>query len=215
MAIADGMAIDCSDLQAVGGTRFIAIREWSATDIVTFDDTLHTITLIDESANTSATWGVFESRIESSSLTVSGTNEGKEFSTYECTLSWFIPGLTTTQFAELYKFDGKCLMAMVIDNNDATSGDPNPSLTFANNKVIGVSNTLASQDASNAGSFHYTAERTQQWCRLQSIEGGTGTAFSDEIGVTVTLVAKQYEIPRAYIGTTTIDADGLGLTTGS
>ena len=215
MAIADGMAIDCSDLQAVGGTRFIAVRKWGASDIVQFNDTLHTITLIDEAASTGATWGVFESRLESSSLAITGANEGKEFSTYECTLSWFIPGITTTQFASLYDFDGECLMAMVIDNNDAESGDPNPSLTFANNKVIGVSNTLASQDASNAGSFHYTAERTQQWCRLQSIEGGTGTAFSDEIGVTVTLVAKQYEIPRAYIGTTTIDADGLGLTTGS
>jgi len=39
MAIADGMAINCSDLQAVGGTRFIAIRKWIDTDTVSFDDT--------------------------------------------------------------------------------------------------------------------------------------------------------------------------------
>lgn len=210
MAIADGMAINCSDLQAVGGTRLIAIRQWGASDVVTFNDTDHTITVIDKAANVGATWGVFESRIESSSLTVSGTNEGKEFSTYECTLSWFIPGLTTAQFNQLYKFDGDCLMALVIDNNDTTSGTTAPSSDQLHNKVIGVSNTLASQDAS-AGAF--TAERTQQWCRLQSVEGGTGAAFSDEIGVTVTLVAKQYEIPRAYVGVITIDADGLGLET--
>ena len=210
MGIIDGMAINCSDLQAVGGTRFIAIRQWGAADIVTFNDTDHTVTVIDSAANTGATWGVFESRIESSSLTVSGTNEGKEFSTYECTLSWFIPGLTTAQFNQLYKFDGDCLMVLVIDNNDTTSGTTEPSTDQLHNKLIGISNTLGSQDGT-AG--HYTSERTQQWCRLQSVEGGTGGAFSDEIGVTVTLVAKQYEIPRAYTGAITIDADGLGLNT--
>lgn len=210
MAIGDGMQVNCSDLQAVGGTRLIAIREWGAADVVTFDDTLHTVTVIDKAAVTGADWGVFESRIESSSLTVSGTNEGKEFSTYECTLSWFIPGLTTVQFESLYRFDGKCLMAMIIDNNDATSGTTAPSGTYAQNKLIGISNTLGSQDGIDG---HYTSERTQQWCRLQSVEGGTGAAFSDEIGVTITLVAKQYEIPRAYSGTITVDADGLGLVT--
>ena len=121
MAIADGMAINCSDLQAVGGTRFIAVRVQTNTQEVAFDNSLHTITQIDQSTGVGANWGVFESRIESSSLTVSGTNEGKEFSTYECTLSWFIPGLTTAQFNELYRFDGDCLMAMVIDNNDNES----------------------------------------------------------------------------------------------
>ena len=210
MGIIDGMAINCSDLQAVGGTRFIAIRQWGAADIVTFNDTDHTVTVIDSAANTGATWGVFESRIESSSLTVSGTNEGKEFSTYECTLSWFIPGFTTAQFNELYKFDGDCLMALVIDNNDTTSGTTTPSINQVHNKLIGISNTLGSQDGT-AGA--YTAERTQQWCRLQSVEGGTGAAFSDEIGVTVTLVAKQFEIPRAYSGSITLDSDGLGLVT--
>ncbi len=206
MAIADGMAINCSDLQAVGGTRFIAVRVQNSTQEVVFDDSLHTITQIDQSTGVGATWGIFESRIESSSLTVSGTNEGKEFTTYECTLSWFIPGFTTTQFNELYRFDGDCLMAMVIDNNDNTSGTTEPSSNQAHNKVIGLSNTLPNQDT-------HASERTQQYCRLQSVEGGTGAAFSDEIGVTVTLVATQYEIPRAYSGVITIDADGLGLAT--
>ena len=106
MAIADGMAITCDDLQSVGGTRLIALRAHTTTEEVVFDDTLHTIDEIDQSTGVSANWGVWESRIESSSLTVSGTNEGKEFTTYECTLSWFIPGLTTLQFNQIYKFDG-------------------------------------------------------------------------------------------------------------
>ena len=213
MAIADGMAINCSDLQAVGGTRWIALRNFESTDVVEFDNTLHTITRIDQPTGVDAEWGVFESRIESSSLTISGTNEGKEFTTYECTLSWFIPGLTTLQFNQLYKFDGDCLMALIVDNNDTTSGTTTPSTDQLHNKVIGVSNTLSNQDSASALPIDTCPDRTQQWCRLQSVEGGTGAAFSDEIGVTVTLVAKQYEIPRTYTGAITMDVDGLGLVT--
>ena len=36
MAIADGLAINCSDLQAVGGTRLVAIRIWQEADAVVF-----------------------------------------------------------------------------------------------------------------------------------------------------------------------------------
>ena len=205
MAIADGMAINCSDLQAVGGTRLIAIREWVSTDVVAFDDPNHDITSIQGVGPTAANWGVFESRIESSSLTVSATNEGKEFTTFESTVSWFIPGLTAAQFKGLHDFEGgKCLMVMVIDNNDSTSGTTIPSASFASNKVIGVSNTLPNQD---------NAARTQQYATLASIEGGTGAAFSDEIGVTVTITCRSFETPRNYAGTIALDADGLGLTT--
>ena len=213
MAIADGMAINCSDLQAVGGTRWIAIRKFENTDLVKFNNTDHTIEIIDQPTGTDAEWGVFESRIESSSLTVSGASEGKEFSTYDCTLSWFIPGLTTAQFATLYQFDGACLMAMVIDNNDTTSGTTVPSASQTHNKVIGVSGTLSNQDYATTLT-DINPERTQQWCKLQSVEGGTGAAFSDEIGVTVTLVSRQFEIPRAYVGSITMDDNGLGLVTG-
>tara|TARA_R110000824_G_scaffold125427_2_gene284512 strand:- start:496 stop:1107 length:612 start_codon:yes stop_codon:yes gene_type:complete len=202
MAIADGLAINCSDLQAVGGTRLVAIRIWQEADAVVFGAN-HGITSILETA-APATWGVYESRIESSSLTVSGTNEGKEFTTYECTLSFFVPGFTQEQFERLNQFDGDCLMVMVIDNNNATSGDPSPSASFSSNKVIGVSNTLPNQDV---------AARTQQYARLVSVEGGTGAAFSDEIGVTVTIAATQFEIPRAYDGTIALGGTGLTLTT--
>tara|TARA_R110001592_G_scaffold146304_1_gene370333 strand:+ start:874 stop:1497 length:624 start_codon:yes stop_codon:yes gene_type:complete len=205
MAIADGMAINCSDLQAVGGTRLIAIREWVSTDIVVFNDTPHDITSIQGVGPVAANWGVFESRIESSSLTVAATNEGKEFTTFESTVSWFIPGLTAAQFKGLHDFEGgKCLMVMVIDNNDATSGTTTPSAAFASNKVIGVSHTLFNDD---------NAARTQQYATLASIDGGTGTAFSDEIGVTVTITCRSFETPRNYAGTIALDADGLGLTT--
>ena len=204
MGVADGMAINCSDLQAVGGTRLIAIRKWLATDVVAFDDTNHDITSILEVA-APAEWGVYESRIESSSLTVSATNEGKFFTTYDCTVSWFIPGFTAAQFKDLHSFEGgDCLMVMVIDNNDNTSGTTASTGDQASNKVIGVSNTLENQDS---------AVRTQQYCTLRSIEGGTGAAFSDEIGVTVTVGCMMYETPRNYAGAITLGATGLTLET--
>ncbi len=204
MGVADGMAINCSDLQAVGGTRLIAIRKWLATDVVAFDDTNHDITSILEVA-LPAEWGVYESRIESSSLTVSATNEGKFFTTYDCTVSWFIPGFTAAQFKDLHSFEGgDCLMVMVIDNNDNTSGTTTPTANQASNKVIGVSNTLENQDS---------AVRTQQYCTLRSIEGGTGAAFSDEIGVTVTVGCMMYETPRNYVGAITLGGTGLTLET--
>tara|TARA_R110000737_G_scaffold137633_1_gene168582 strand:- start:332 stop:967 length:636 start_codon:yes stop_codon:yes gene_type:complete len=211
MAIADGMAINCSDLQAVGGTRTIAIREWATTDVVVYNDTTHGITSIKENVS-SGNWGVYESRIESSSLTVTGSNEGKDTTTYECTLSWFIPGLTAAQFKSVYDFDGsdglggKCLMVMVIDNNDMTSGTTEASSDQLHNKVIGVSKRYENEGSKS---------RNQTYARLVSVEGGTGAAFSDEIGITVTIAATQYEIPRQYLGTIILGSGGLTLTTSS
>ena len=211
MAIADGMEINCSDLQAVGGTRIIAIREWLATDAVVYNNTTHGITSIKDDVS-NADWGVYESRIESSSLTVTGSNEGKDTTTYECTLSWFIPGLTAAQFKSVYDFDGsdgsggKCLMALIIDNNDMTSGTTTATSSQLHNKVIGVSERYEN-DGSKA--------RSQTYARLVSVEGGTGAAFSDEIGITVTIAATQYEIPRQYLGVITLGSTGLTLETGA
>ena len=206
MAIADGMAINCSDLQAVGGTRLIAIRKWQAGDVVVFDDGNHNIDSIKAGAS-DADWGVYESRIESSSITISATNENKEFTAYDCAVSWFIPGLTPDQFRKLHAFEGgDCFMVLVVDNNDNPSGTTLPTANQDHNRVIGVSNTLANQD---------DAVRTQQYCTVRSIEGGTGAAYSDEIGVTITVGCIQYEIPRKYEGAITIGATGMTLTTGA
>ena len=34
---------------------------------------------------------------------------------------------------------------------------------------------------------------------MATIEGGTGAAYSDESGVTVSLMARQFELPREYV----------------
>tara|TARA_R110000765_G_scaffold390619_1_gene483355 strand:- start:20 stop:640 length:621 start_codon:yes stop_codon:yes gene_type:complete len=205
MAINNGIAVTCEDLQAVGGTRLIAIRAWQPDDVATYDNTDHTITSIIDVGGVDADWGVYESRIESSSLTITGAGEGKDFQTYECSLSFFLPAITNTQFQRLQEMRDNCLMVMMIDNNDAASGDTAPSASFLSNKVIGVSEQFNNLDKQ---------ERNQTYCTLTAIDGGTGAAFSDEIGVTVTVSCTQFEIPRAYkTGTITLGGTGLTLTT--
>ena len=58
-----------------------------------------------------------------------------------------------------------------------------------------------------------SAARNQTFLNLASMEGGTGAAFSDENGITVSLMAKQYELPRLYTGTLTVSTSALTATT--
>ena len=45
------------------------------------------------------------------------------------------------------------------------------------------------------------------------MEGGTGAAYNDDNAMTVTLMAKQYELPRIYSGTILFPASTLTATT--
>ena len=45
------------------------------------------------------------------------------------------------------------------------------------------------------------ASRSQTFLNVASMEGGSGSAFTDDNAITVNLMAKQYELPREYTGT--------------
>ena len=202
MSIESGLSIGCTDLQASGGLSHVLIREWnspSGTDTVTFDHSGNwSVTKIvnSEGTATEAVWGVYESKIESSSLTIAATNEGKNITTYECTVSMYLPRLSEDKFLRLQEMQGKCLMVLCVDTN-ATIG-----VTSAyQGMLIGASDTLSNLESK---------ARSQTWARIASIEGGTGAAFSDEDGVTVTLTCTQFEAPNAYY-----PATGLGVVLGS
>ena len=202
MSIESGLSIGCTDLQASGGLSHVLIREWnspSGTDTVTFDHSGNwSVTKIvnSEGTATEAVWGVYESKIESSSLTIAATNEGKNITTYECTVSMYLPRLSEEKFLRLQEMQGKCLMVLCVDTN-ATIG-VNQSYQ---GMLIGASDTLSNLE---------NKARSQTWARIASIEGGTGAAFSDEDGVTVTLTCTQFEAPNAYY-----PAAGVGITIGS
>jgi hypothetical protein len=189
MAIEAGLTTGCVDLQAAGGTRHLLIREWASGDTVAFGAT-HSITKIVDTGGTDADWGVYESRIESSSLTITGGNDGNNTSTYECVMSFFLPRLHSGKLERLTELEGACLMCIIIDSDS----DGN----YMQNQVIGVSEKYRNLDDD---------VRNQTYARLSTIEGGTGAAFSDENGVTVAITCTQYELPRAYI-----EGTGAGIT---
>ena len=177
MAIANGLAITCEDLQAVGGTRLLAIRAWQGDDAVVYDNSDHTITSILDTGGSTATWGVYESRIESSSLNITGTGEGKDVLTYECAVTFFLPKMTAEQFERLVEMRDNCLMVAIVTNNDRTTSDTAIPTAFDHNKIIGVSERFQNLDDPN---------RNQTYCRLTSVEGGTGAApltFSDHVSL--------------------------------
>ena len=206
MSIESGLSIGCTDLQASGGLSHVLIREWnnlSGTDTVTFDHTGNwKVTKIVNSANTAteAVWGVYESKIESSSLTIAATNEGKNITTYECTVSMYLPRLSEDKFLRLQEMQGKCLMVLCVDTNVALTNGTGSTGTYQG-MLIGASDTLSNLESK---------ARSQTWARIASIEGGSGAAFSDEDGVTVTLTCTQFEAPNAYY-----PAAGVGITIGS
>ena len=208
MAIESGLAIGCSDLQSAGGIKNVLIREWnspSGADTVTFDHTSGNFkcTVIKNSADTAtqAVWGVYESQIERSSLTVTGTNENKNFTTYECVLSLFLPKIDATKLLRLQELTGKCLMVLVVDSNTTLplSGAA-PTADESQALLIGASSKFSNLD---------DKARSQTWARIASIEGGTGAAFSDEDGVTLNITCTQYELPNPYIPAGTGVTDGI------
>ena len=71
-------------------------------------------------------------------------------------------------------------------------------------QILGVSEKYSNEDV---------AAKSQTYLNFTSAEGGTGAAYSDESGVTVSLMARQFELPREYVGTVTVDTSALTATT--
>ncbi|MHC4711274.1 MAG: hypothetical protein ACYTA3_12885 [Planctomycetota bacterium] len=190
MAIDTGLAIACADLQATGGITQILLRSWGATDAVTYGATgTHSIASILEVA-ADANWFVYEFKNETPALTISATKENGS-TAFECGLSFMLPRLELTKNNALQSMLNECMMGMALDTNGQWW-------------VLGVSEKYANEDV---------ASRSQTFLNMATIEGGTGAAYSDESGVTVSLMARQFELPREYVGTVAVDTAALTATT--
>ena len=190
MAIDTGLAIGCTDLQATGGITQILLRDWAAGDVVAYGATgVHTIVSILETA-ADANWFVYEFKNETPALTIAATKENGS-TAFECGLSFFLPKTDLAKFNALQGMLNSCMMGIAIDTN-------------GNQWVLGVSEKYANEDV---------ASRSQTYLNLSGFEGGTGAAYSDENGITVTLMARQFELPREYAGTITVDTAALTATT--
>jgi hypothetical protein len=209
MAIDSSIRVLCDDLQRAGGITQIYLRSWAADDEVDFVNTAtnHSISSIVDTGGSTADWFLFDCKAETATLDIAATKENG-ITAFECTLSWYIPrmGGTTGNEDQLDKFHtlqeivggidtgATCMMAIATDSNDT-------------HWVIG-----ASEKFSVGGTGSDQIYRSQTFADLTSMEGSTGAAYQDENGITVTIMAKQYELPRAYGGT--LDPDfGAGTAT--
>ena len=191
MAIDKGIGVECSNLQSTGGITQILLRSWDINDAVVYGNSTgeHDIDSILTSAS-AANWFVFENKNETGALTVNGTKENGS-TAFECTLSFMIPQINNDRFAEFQAMLDTCMMGAVKDTNGSWW-------------IVGASEKYANEDVQ---------AKNQTFLNLASMEGGTGAAYSDESGMTITLTARQFELPRKYIGTVTVDTSALTATT--
>lgn len=197
MAIDTGLSILCSDLQRTGGITQIFLRSWAAADTATFVNTAgvsHSISSIVDTGGATADWFMFEFKDEIPTLAVAASKENGSTS-FECTLSFYLPRMNDVKFAILQELLSECMMGIIVDTN-------------GNNYVIGVSELY-----SVGGSGNASLSRSQTYLNLTSMEGATGAAYSEENGITVVLTARQFELPRIYTGTLTPDVTALTATT--
>lgn len=197
MAIDTGLSILCSDLQRTGGITQIFLRSWAAADTATFVNTAgvsHSISSIVDTGGATADWFMFEFKDEIPTLAVAASKENGSTS-FECTLSFYLPRMNDVKFAILQELLSECMMGIIVDTN-------------GNSYVIGVSELY-----SVGGSGNASLSRSQTYLNLTSMEGATGAAYSEENGITVVLTARQFELPRIYTGTLTPDVTALTATT--
>ena len=190
MAIDTGLAIDCTDLQATGGIKQILLRSWADGDTIVYGSSTHTITSIKDTGGTNADWGVYEFKNETPALTINATKENGS-TAFECGLTFMLPKIELAKFSELQGMLNECMMGIAKDTNGKYF-------------VLGVSEKYRNESV---------AYRSQTFGQFASAEGGSGAAYSDENGVTISLMARQFEMPREYAPSATgITVASTGLT---
>ena len=178
MAIDNGIAIDCSALQSTGGIKQICLRSFASGDAVTYSNAAgkHDVTKIVDSGGSTADWKVFEFKNETAALNITATKENGS-TVFECGLVFMIPQINNTKMHELQTMLNTCMMAIVVTTNDEKL-------------VVGLSEKYANSVTA--------PEKNQTFLNLSGMEGGTGAAYSDENGLTISLMARQFELPRQY-----------------
>ena len=195
MAIDKGIGVDCTSLQSTGGIKQICLRSFASDDAVLYDNGVgkHDITSITQGGGSTANWFVFEFKNETAALTINATKENGS-TAFECGLSFMIPQINNSRIHELQAMLNTCMMAMIVTTNDEKL-------------VVGASQKYANEDVPS---------KNQTFLNLASMEGGTGAAYSDENGLTVNLMARQFELPRQYAAAgagLTVDTNALTATT--
>ena len=194
MAIDTGLLVDCGDLNAVGGIRSVLLTDLGNITAVTPAPPGPNAAHVVSSLTVNDPWARFEFKNETAALAIAGTKEGGS-TAYECALSFYIPDINAVRWIELSKMESACPVGLVEMNSGVML-------------LVGFSYKYENQSESATPWV-----RNQTYADLTSIEGGTGSAYADDNGVTVTLTARQFELPLEYSGVITVVAGDLTATT--
>tara|TARA_R110000824_G_scaffold393328_1_gene592425 strand:+ start:21 stop:602 length:582 start_codon:yes stop_codon:yes gene_type:complete len=192
MAIDSGLIVTCADLQATGGIKQIILTDIS--NVLTILPTSAAADHIITAVTTTVPWARYEFKDQSGAFTISGTKENGT-TAYECSLTFHVPNLDAPRAAALTKLATGCPVAIVQLNSD---------------KMFVVGFSYVGQNTSLPATPWI---RNQTTANLTTMEGGSGAAYTDENGMTVTLTATQYELPFEYDGAITTESGGLTATT--
>ena len=192
MAIDSGLIVDCADLQAIGGIKQIIITDIS--NVATITPTTAAADHVIDGMTTTTAWARYEFKDQTGAFTVSASKENGT-TAYECVLTFHVPNFNATRAAALTKLATGCPVAIVQMNSD---------------KMFVVGFSYVGQNTSAAST---PWKRNQTTANLTTMEGGSGAAYTDENGMTVTLTATQYELPYEYDGAITTVSGGLTATT--
>tara|TARA_R110002051_G_scaffold76821_1_gene140207 strand:- start:520 stop:1032 length:513 start_codon:yes stop_codon:yes gene_type:complete len=167
------------------------LRSWTSDTNVVYGNaaTEHDIDSILELA-AAAEWELFQFKDETPTLNVTATKENGS-TAFDCVLSFYLPKMQNDKFHILQELLTTCMMGIVLDTNGKYW-------------VIGVSEKYSVID---------NQHKNQTYLNLTSMEGQTGAAYSEENGITVVLTARQYELPREYVGTVVVNTGTLACTT--
>lgn len=195
MAIDKGISIDCADLVEVGGVRNIYVTEISNITAVTEGTSgTHEYThLTNTTGGSGVPYAMFAVKPNSASWNTVATKEAG-LTSYETTLSWYIPNITSLKLHELMNMENACIVGVA----EFRSGE---------RLVIGMSSAYKNTGHDSSGGA--SAGANDKWWLYtkhyasMTLEGVSGAAAQDGNGVTVTLTAKSYEIPRVYSGSVT------------
>ena len=158
------------DLEKRGGLKCLGVFLFEDLSGVTFDsDANHKITAI-----TDANGELFEIKQGTGSLVSTGTKENGTIM-FEHTVTAYIPHMSTEHLSALDLIANENLVVMAQDFNDVTY-------------CVGISNAYSIDGGVNG-------INDQMFAKLTSIEMNSGSALTDETGVTITFSAMSGELP--------------------
>ena len=178
MALTTGIKVASEDILKKGGLRAIYLTEYSNLASVAITSGQADVAL------TSAKAYAFQFELETANWSFTATSE-RGSTLVEHTIEFYVPNMQKANFEELKEILNVPIVAICEENNvDSSKGKA---------WLVGYSETYSS--ITSSGSAAAFNDQDQMYAMISSIEGSTGSAFSDTIGCTVRITARSGDLP--------------------